>query len=157
MIQKVAEGCDSNFPKSMWGGLENDPSERPFLLLLVFPPLILCDSRLPPIPTNGLSSSLLALSIPIFPTSQKTEPLSQSSSASGTSAYSIQHNFRKEQAREGKRMIGSRRRIVSSENYRKKKRGKAEHESDFGLESSFHLLFLQERENLGNWERPPEF
>lgn len=136
----------------MWGGLENDPLEQPFLLLLVFPPLILCDSRLPPIPTNGLSSSLLALSIPIFPASQKTEPLSQS-----TSAYSIQHNFRKDRAREGKRMIGSRRRIVSSENYRKKKRGKAEHESDFGLESSFHLLFLQERENLGNWERPPEF
>lgn len=156
MIQKVAEGCDSNFPKSMCGGLENDPSERPFLLH-VFPPLILCDSRLPPIPTNGLSSSLLALSIPIFPASQKTEPLSQSSSASGTSAYSIQHNFRKEQAWEGKRMIGSKRRIVSSENYRKKKRGKAEHESGFGLESSFHLLFLQERENLGNWERPPEF
>lgn len=42
-------------------------------------------------------------------------------------------------------MIGSKRRTVSSKNYRKNKRGKAEDESDFGLESSFHLLFLQEK------------
>lgn len=55
-------------------------------------------------------------------------------------------------------MTESKRRTMSSKNYRKNKRGKAEDESDFGLESSFHLPFLQEkRQNLDNWERPPEF
>lgn len=127
--------------------MENEP----FLLLLVSSSLILCDSRLPPIPKN-FSSSLPTLSIPIFPPiSQKTELLEprlmRSSPILGTNGH-----------RKGKRMIGSKGRTVSrKKNLGKTSVGRAEHESDFGPGSSSHLLFLREREDLDNWELPMEF